>query len=97
MQLGYFSMPSHPPERGLKAGAVVKAAAQVAGGQRGIVGVMIESFLVAGRQDIGPAMVRGRSVTDACVDLPTTEVMLAELAEAVRARRGAVDRESAPR
>ena len=53
---------------------------------------MVESNLVAGRQDLDQehpgALEYGRSVTDACVDLDTTEVVLAELAGAVRARRG---------
>jgi 3-deoxy-7-phosphoheptulonate synthase len=67
-------------------------AAQVAGGERAIRGVMVESNLVAGRQDLDrrhPERLQyGLSVTDGCVDLDTTEVMLAELAEATRARRG---------
>jgi 3-deoxy-7-phosphoheptulonate synthase len=69
-------------------------AAQVAGGERAIRGVMVESNLVAGRQDLDRrhpgALEYGKSVTDACVDPPTTERMLAELAEAVRARRAVV-------
>jgi len=55
---------------------------------------MVESNLVAGRQDLDrrhpERLEYGTSVTDACVDLPTTEVVLAELAEAVRTRRRAV-------
>jgi 3-deoxy-7-phosphoheptulonate synthase len=66
-------------------------AAQVAAGERAIRGVMVESNLVAGRQDLDrrhpESLEYGKSVTDACVDLPTTERMLAELAEAARARR----------
>jgi 3-deoxy-7-phosphoheptulonate synthase len=66
-------------------------AGQVAGGERAIRGVMVESNLVAGRQDLDrrhPERLQyGTSVTDACVDLDTTEGMLAELAEATRARR----------
>ena len=66
-------------------------AGQVAGGERAIRGVMVESNLVAGRQDLDSrhpeSLEYGKSVTDACVDLPTTESMLAELAEATRARR----------
>src|SRR4051794_13662324 len=68
-------------------------AGQVAAGERAIRGVMVESNLVAGRQDLDQrhpeSLEYGKSVTDACVDLGTTEVMLAELAEAARVRRGA--------
>jgi 3-deoxy-7-phosphoheptulonate synthase len=71
-------------------------AKQVASGERAIRGVMMESNLVAGRQDLDrrhPERLQyGLSVTDACVDLDTTEAMLAELAEATRARRGVVGR-----
>jgi 3-deoxy-7-phosphoheptulonate synthase len=67
-------------------------AGQIAGGERAIRGVMVESNLVAGRQDLDRddpgSLEYGKSVTDACVDPATTEGMLAELAEAVRARRG---------
>jgi 3-deoxy-7-phosphoheptulonate synthase len=64
-------------------------AAQLAGGSRAIVGVMLESFLVAGAQKIVPGepLVYGQSVTDACMDWDTTEGVLDELAGAVRARR----------
>jgi 3-deoxy-7-phosphoheptulonate synthase len=68
-------------------------AGQLAGGERAIRGVMVESNLVEGRQDLDQRhperLTYGCSVTDACVDLATTEVMLAELADAVRARRAA--------
>jgi 3-deoxy-7-phosphoheptulonate synthase len=68
-------------------------AGQIAGGERAIRGVMVESNLVAGRQDLDQrrpgSLEYGKSVTDACVDLGTTELLLAELAEAVRIRRGA--------
>ena len=73
-------------------------AGQIAAGERVIRGVMVESNLVAGRQDLDRrhpgALEYGKSVTDACVDLPTTERLLAELAEASRLRRtaGAGDR-----
>ena len=67
-------------------------AGQIAGGERAIRGVMVESNLVAGRQDLDRddpgSLEYGKSVTDACVDPATTEAMLAELAEAVRERRG---------
>ena len=64
-------------------------AAQVAGGAAGIVGVMLESFLVEGRQDLREktALVYGQSVTDSCMGWETTELVLRELAEAVQARR----------
>ncbi len=64
-------------------------AAQVAEGERRIIGVMIESHLVAGRQEVvsGQPLVYGQSITDACIGLDATEEMLAELAAAVRARR----------
>jgi len=68
-------------------------AGQVGAGEQAIRGVMVESNLVAGRQDLDrrhpEALAYGRSVTDACIDLPTTEVLLAQLAEAARARRAA--------
>ncbi|QBI55758.1 3-deoxy-7-phosphoheptulonate synthase [Streptomonospora litoralis] len=70
--------------------AVAEAiAAQVADGRRGIVGVMLESFIEAGAQQLGdPAgLVYGRSITDKCMDFSTTEDVLAGLAEAVRKRR----------
>src|SRR3954467_11422884 len=67
-------------------------AGQIAAGERAIRGVMVESNLLAGRQDLDQrhpeSLEYGRSVTEACVDLPTTETLLAELAEATRARRG---------
>lgn len=66
-------------------------AEQVASGGQHVLGVMIESHLVAGRQALscGPAGLRyGQSITDACVDFSTTEAMLEELAGAVREKRG---------
>jgi 3-deoxy-7-phosphoheptulonate synthase len=68
-------------------------AGQIADGEQAIRGVMVESNLVAGRQDLDqrdPGSLRyGTSITDACVDPATTEEMLAALAGAVRARRAA--------
>jgi 3-deoxy-7-phosphoheptulonate synthase len=63
--------------------------AQVAAGERGIVGVMMESFLVDGRQDLTEKsrLVYGQSITDACMGWEMTEPVLHELAESVRARR----------
>jgi 3-deoxy-7-phosphoheptulonate synthase len=76
-----------------QAGVVGELAARIAAGEQGITGVMIESFLEAGRQDLtlGKAedLDYGRSITDACLDWPTTAALLDELAAAVRARRAA--------
>lgn len=65
-------------------------AQQIRAGSTAITGVMIESHLVEGRQDAKPGqtLTYGQSITDACVNWATTEVMLDELAAAVRARRG---------
>jgi 3-deoxy-7-phosphoheptulonate synthase len=64
-------------------------AAQIAAGDRAIVGVMLESFLVAGRQDLRSpdALTYGQSITDACIDWGTTVGVLEGLADAVRKRR----------
>ena len=74
-------------ERQLDVGANV--AAQIADGDGRICGMMLESFLVAGRQNLvaGQPLVYGQSITDACLDWIRTHELLAELASAVRARR----------
>jgi 3-deoxy-7-phosphoheptulonate synthase len=66
-------------------------AEQIAGGQRGIVGIMLESFLVDGRQDPGPpsTLTYGQSITDACMGWEMTAPVLRDLAAAVRSRREA--------
>ena len=66
-------------------------ATQVARGSRAIFGVMIESNLVEGRQNVVPGqpLVYGQSITDPCIDWGSTEALLRELAAAVRQRRGA--------
>jgi len=64
--------------------------AQVAGGSEAIVGLMLESFLVAGRQELGAAaLTYGQSITDACMDWEATEQVLDGLAASVRERRTA--------
>ena len=65
-------------------------AAQVSAGEHRIIGLMLESHLEEGRQDIVPAQAlrAGVSVTDACISMVQTEPVLATLAAAVRARRG---------
>jgi 3-deoxy-7-phosphoheptulonate synthase len=63
-------------------------ATQIAQGQTAIFGVMMESFLVEGRQDlVTPSTLRyGQSITDACMGWETTLAVLDELAAAVRGR-----------
>jgi 3-deoxy-7-phosphoheptulonate synthase len=65
--------------------------AQLAAGSRAVVGTMVESFLVAGRQDLTPGspLTYGQSITDGCLGWDTTVQVLDHLATAVRARRGA--------
>jgi 3-deoxy-7-phosphoheptulonate synthase len=64
-------------------------AEQLTAGERGLAGVMIESFLVAGRQEPGDpkTLTYGQSVTDACMDIEMTSTALDTLAASVRARR----------
>ena len=64
-------------------------AGQIASGNRSIFGVMMESFLVAGRQEVGKvkSLVYGQSITDACIDWDTTAPLVRQLAAAVRGRR----------
>ena len=59
---------------------------QVASGEDKIMGVMIESNLVAGNQKLGGELTYGQSVTDACIGWDDTERCLEELAEAVAGR-----------
>ncbi|HEX7728169.1 MAG TPA: 3-deoxy-7-phosphoheptulonate synthase [Terracidiphilus sp.] len=73
-----------------KQGAVCRnVATQVAEGNRSILGVMLESNLVAGAQKLEPGKVPvyGQSITDACIDWQETYGLLGELAAAVRCRR----------
>jgi 3-deoxy-7-phosphoheptulonate synthase len=66
-------------------------ARQLAGGEQRIMGVMIESNLVAGRQDVRPGvpLTYGQSITDGCIGWDTTVEVLDNLADAVTARRNA--------
>jgi 3-deoxy-7-phosphoheptulonate synthase len=72
-------------------------AAQIAAGNPDIIGVMIESNLVAGAQKLVPGqpLVYGQSITDACIDWNQTYPLLKELAAAARTRREALDRSPA--
>jgi 3-deoxy-7-phosphoheptulonate synthase len=64
--------------------------AQVAAGNKAIVGVMLESFLQEGRQDLDPTreLAYGQSITDACMGWETTVETLEKLRNAAIARRG---------
>jgi 3-deoxy-7-phosphoheptulonate synthase len=69
-------------------------ATQIAEGNRAIIGTMIESHLVEGKQTHVPGqpLVYGQSITDACIGWEETEKLLAELAQAVRLRRRSLTR-----
>ena len=71
-------------------GVADSLAEQLSGGEHGLAGVMLESFIVAGRQNPGnPAtLTYGQSVTDACMDIEMTASALDTLATSVQARRG---------
>ncbi len=64
-------------------------AGQIAAGNRNIMGTMIESHLIAGRQNVeeGQDLVFGQSITDACICWEDSEPLLRDLATAVRERR----------
>ncbi|MDU6746402.1 MAG: 3-deoxy-7-phosphoheptulonate synthase, partial [Bradyrhizobium sp.] len=64
-------------------------AGQLAAGEQRIMGVMIESHLVAGRQDVKPGvpLTYGQSITDGCIGWDTTVAVLEQLADAVTTRR----------
>ena len=63
--------------------------AQIAQGERRIIGVMVESHLVEGRQELEPGkpLEFGKSITDACLGWSDSTVLLAALADAVKQRR----------
>jgi 3-deoxy-7-phosphoheptulonate synthase len=70
--------------------AVARSVAeQLEGGEARIVGMMVESHLVAGRQDLVPGtpLVYGQSITDACLGWDDSVKLLDDLAAGVRARR----------
>jgi len=80
------------PRRQIEVGDNVMA--QLAGGESRIIGVMIESHLVEGKQEVSPdrELVYGQSITDACLGWEDTAELLRHLAEASgkrRARRAA--------
>jgi 3-deoxy-7-phosphoheptulonate synthase len=69
--------------------AAGEIADQVADGNEAIVGVMLESFIVGGRQDLvaGEKLTYGQSITDACIDWEDTVSVLERFASAIEARR----------
>jgi 3-deoxy-7-phosphoheptulonate synthase len=71
-------------------------AAQIANGDHRLMGVMIESHLKAGKQDVveGKALTYGQSITDACLSWGDTAPLLRDLALAVQRRRKADTRRS---
>ncbi len=62
---------------------------QVARGDLRIIGVMLESHLLGGKQSVSPGspLVYGKSITDACLDWSDSEALLTHLATAVQQRR----------
>jgi len=76
---------------------VEEVARQLEAGDSRIVGAMVESNLVAGRQDLVPGrdLVYGQSITDGCIDWDTSVTVLERLASAVAARRRATARQVA--
>jgi 3-deoxy-7-phosphoheptulonate synthase len=74
-----------------QAGVAKAIAEQVAQGSQGIFGVMLESFIVGGRQDNAASkeLTYGQSITDACMSWDATVPVIEGLAEAVRKRRAA--------
>ncbi|MDA1101261.1 MAG: 3-deoxy-7-phosphoheptulonate synthase [Proteobacteria bacterium] len=66
-------------------------ARQIAAGDHRVIGVMIESHLVGGRQDLvaGQPLAYGQSITDGCIDWDTSVAVLERLAAAVTQRRDA--------
>ena len=72
-------------------------AAQIEAGDRRIGGVMVESNLVAGRQDLIPGrpLVYGQSITDGCIDWATSVQVLERLAAAVERQRARAGRSRA--
>ena len=65
-------------------------ATQIARGNQDIFGIMLESHLVEGRQNVveGQPLTYGQSITDACISWEETDTLLRDLAKAVSQRRG---------
>ena len=81
-------------------GVIADIAKQIENDEQRIAGVMVESHLKAGRQDLAPGktLAYGQSITDGCIDWETSVSVLEELARAVaqrRAQAGRKDKEAA--
>jgi 3-deoxy-7-phosphoheptulonate synthase len=74
-----------------QAGVAMALGEQIAQGGTGVFGVMLESFLVGGRQDSDPGaeLTYGQSITDACMSWDVTVPVIEGLADSVRQRRNA--------
>ncbi|WP_305080936.1 3-deoxy-7-phosphoheptulonate synthase [Pseudonocardia sp. WMMC193] len=70
-----------------QAEVVREIAVRIEGGDTGVTGLMMESFLEAGNQPLSGELTYGKSITDKCMDWATTETLLDDLAAAVRTRR----------
>jgi len=84
-----FSHANSSKKHELQMNVGADVADQIAAGDKRIFGVMIESHLVAGRQDIveGQELTYGQSVTDACLGWDDSEELIGKLAQAVQRRR----------
>jgi len=85
-----FSHANSSKQHRLQIEVAADVAGQIAGGERRITGVMVESHLADGRQDLVPGqpLQPGVSITDACLGWAETEPVLRRLASAVAQRRG---------
>lgn len=81
----------NPKQQALVASNVAE---QIAAGDQRIIGVMLESHLVSGRQDVIPdtPLTYGQSITDACMGWEESEQLLYKLASAVQKRRYATSK-----
>jgi 3-deoxy-7-phosphoheptulonate synthase len=84
-----FSHANSSKKHELQMNVGADVANQIAAGDKRIFGVMIESHLIAGRQDIieGQELTYGQSVTDACLGWDDSEELIGKLAQAVQKRR----------
>ncbi|MBN9695750.1 MAG: 3-deoxy-7-phosphoheptulonate synthase AroG [Zoogloea sp.] len=84
-----FSHANSRKQHKLQVDVARDVAGQMANGEDRIIGVMVESHLKEGRQDLKPGveLEYGKSITDACIGWEDSLTVLEVLAEAVRARR----------